>query len=95
MTNKQSQQRYEIGMVGLGVMGRNFLLNMADYDFSVAGYDKDPAKVAALCQEDKQCDARGVDARHAAIRAVPVPASPWSLWRSLGACGNWSRGADR
>ena len=28
-------------MVGSGVMGRNFLLNMADHGFSVAGYDKD------------------------------------------------------
>ena len=28
-------------MVGLGVMGRNLLLNMADHGFSVAGYDKD------------------------------------------------------
>ena len=36
----------EIGMVGLGVMGRNLLLNMADHGFSVAGYDKDPTKVA-------------------------------------------------
>ena len=31
----------EIGMIGLGVMGRNLLLNMADHGFSVAGYDKD------------------------------------------------------
>jgi 6-phosphogluconate dehydrogenase len=30
----------EIGMVGLGVMGRNLLLNMADLGHSVAGYDK-------------------------------------------------------
>jgi 6-phosphogluconate dehydrogenase len=30
MTNKQPQKRYEIGMVG-GVMGRNLVLNMADY----------------------------------------------------------------
>ena len=51
MTNKQSQQRYEIGMVGLGVMGRNLVLNMADHDFSVAGYDKDQAKVEALRKE--------------------------------------------
>ena len=28
-------------MVGLGVMGRNLVLNMADHGFSVAGYDKD------------------------------------------------------
>ena len=33
-------QLYRIGMVGLGVMGRNFVLNMADHGFSVAGYDK-------------------------------------------------------
>jgi 6-phosphogluconate dehydrogenase len=50
---------YEIGMVGLGVMGRNFLLNMADHGFSVAGYDKDRAKVEALGQEAQQRDARG------------------------------------
>ena len=28
-------------MVGLGVMGRNLVLNMADHGFAVAGYDKD------------------------------------------------------
>jgi 6-phosphogluconate dehydrogenase len=54
MTNKQPQQKYEIGMVGLGVMGRNLLLNMADHGFSVAGYDKDAAKVEALRQEAKE-----------------------------------------
>ena len=31
MTHEHPQQRYEIGMVGLGVMGRNPLLNMADH----------------------------------------------------------------
>jgi 6-phosphogluconate dehydrogenase len=41
-------QQLENGMVGLGVMGRNLLLNMADHGHSVAGYDKDAAKVAAL-----------------------------------------------
>jgi 6-phosphogluconate dehydrogenase len=51
MANKQSEQRYEIGMVGLGVMGRNLVLNMADHGFSVAGYDKDAAKVEALRKE--------------------------------------------
>jgi 6-phosphogluconate dehydrogenase len=39
MTNKQAQQQYEIGMVGLGIMGRNLVLNMADHGFLVAGYD--------------------------------------------------------
>src|ERR1019366_3399070 len=51
MRNTQTQQQSEIGMVGLGVMGRNLLLNMADHGFSVAGYDKDAAKAEALRQE--------------------------------------------
>ena len=28
-------------MIGLGTMGRNLLLNLADHGFPVAGYDKD------------------------------------------------------
>ncbi|MGA2543437.1 MAG: NAD(P)-binding domain-containing protein, partial [Verrucomicrobiota bacterium] len=59
MKNTQPQQRSEIGMVGLGVMGRNLVLNMADHGFSVAGYDKDQAKVEALRREAQQRDARG------------------------------------
>jgi len=52
-------QSYEIGMVGLGVMGRNLLLNMADHGPSVAGYDKDATKVAALRLEAENRDIRG------------------------------------
>ena len=39
---------FDIGMIGLGVMGRNLLLNMADQDFKVLGYDKAGEKTAAL-----------------------------------------------
>ena len=35
-------------MVGLGVMGQNLVMNMADHGFSVAGYDRDSAKVESL-----------------------------------------------
>src|ERR1035441_7935430 len=52
-------KQLEIGMVGLGVMGRNLLLNMADHGHSVAGYDKDAAKVAALRQEAENRHIRG------------------------------------
>ncbi len=45
------EQKCRIGMVGLGVMGRNMLLNMAEHGFSVAGYDKDAQKVASLRSE--------------------------------------------
>ncbi|AWV88787.1 NADP-dependent phosphogluconate dehydrogenase [Bradymonas sediminis] len=44
---------YELGMIGLGTMGRNLLLNMADHGHSVVGYDRDTDKVKALRQEGK------------------------------------------
>jgi 6-phosphogluconate dehydrogenase len=50
MSNKQPQ-KYTIGMVGLGIMGRNLVLNIADHGFSVVGYDKDPNQVEALKKE--------------------------------------------
>ena len=51
MSENGKTAQFEIGMVGLGVMGRNLLLNMADHGFPVAGYDRDPQKVASLLQE--------------------------------------------
>lgn len=38
----------ELGVVGLGVMGRNLVLNISDHGFPVAGYDHTPAQVEAL-----------------------------------------------
>jgi 6-phosphogluconate dehydrogenase len=46
-----TQQLYRIGMVGLGVMGRSMVLNMADHGTAVCGYDKDQAKGQALLTE--------------------------------------------
>jgi 6-phosphogluconate dehydrogenase len=42
---------YRIGMIGLGVMGRNLVLNIADHGFSVVGYDKDRGMVKRLNDE--------------------------------------------
>ena len=39
---------FNFGMIGLGVMGRNLLLNMADHGFAVVGFDKDTQKTATL-----------------------------------------------
>jgi 6-phosphogluconate dehydrogenase len=39
---------YDFGMIGLGTMGRNLLLNMADHGVKGAGFDKDPAKGTLL-----------------------------------------------
>jgi 6-phosphogluconate dehydrogenase len=43
-----SNNLFDFGMVGLGVMGRNLLLNIADHGFSAIGFDKDETKTAAL-----------------------------------------------
>lgn len=42
---------YDFGLVGLGVMGRNFILNVADNDFAAFGLDTDQAKVDSLKEE--------------------------------------------
>ncbi|RXG15591.1 6-phosphogluconate dehydrogenase [Leeuwenhoekiella aestuarii] len=44
-------KNYDFGLVGLGVMGRNFILNVADNDFKAFGYDLDQEKVDALKKE--------------------------------------------
>src|SRR5688572_20653214 len=56
-------EQYEFGIVGLGVMGRNLLLNMADRGFAVAGLDLDPLKAKVLADEvSPQHHIRGVSA---------------------------------
>ena len=51
---------YDFGLVGLGVMGRNFILNVADNGFSAYGYDLDEEKVNSLKTEGG--DLKKVDA---------------------------------
>lgn len=41
-------EKYNYGMIGLGVMGRNLLYNIADKGFSIAGFDLDKLKVQEL-----------------------------------------------
>jgi 6-phosphogluconate dehydrogenase len=44
-------EKAQFGMVGLGTMGRNFLLNVAEKGFSCVGYDLDEAKRNLLLSE--------------------------------------------
>jgi len=79
-----TEQKCRIGMVGLGVMGRNLLLNMAEHRFLVAGYDKDPQKVALLRTEAAGLPVKPAEdvASFAALLQTPrvvmllVPAGP-------------------
>ena len=51
MSDHDKNKKCDIGLIGLGVMGRNFAQNMADHGFSVAGYDRDTEKTRALMAE--------------------------------------------
>lgn len=46
-----ADQFFDFGLIGLGVMGRNLLLNMADHGFAVIGYNRSPQKVTELESE--------------------------------------------
>lgn len=48
-----SPNEIEIGVIGLGTMGRNILLNIADHGFSVIGHDLDQDKVKQTQNEKK------------------------------------------
>lgn len=52
-------KKYRIGMIGLGTMGCNLLLNIADHGFSAAGYDKSADKVSTLNQLGRGKNVKG------------------------------------
>ena len=60
-------------MVGLGVMGRNLVLNMADHGFAVAGYDKDKEKVKELKVEGQDKSVYGFDDIEDFINSLAQP----------------------
>jgi 6-phosphogluconate dehydrogenase len=43
-----SAVQYDFGMIGLGTMGRNLLLNMADHGFAAIGFDKNLTQAGVL-----------------------------------------------
>ncbi|SOD80719.1 NADP-dependent phosphogluconate dehydrogenase [Spirosoma fluviale] len=51
MNTDSPADQFTFGMIGLGTMGRNLLLNMADHGFAVAGYDQNPAQSVLLEKE--------------------------------------------
>lgn len=51
MSEESAAGQCDIGVIGLGVMGRNFALNLADHGYVVAGYDRDGEKIAMLAQD--------------------------------------------
>lgn len=68
-----NSQQYDFGMVGLGTMGRNLLLNMADHGFSIIGTDRDPGKLAYLEEEAAGKPARSASSNQEFIRLLKRP----------------------
>jgi 6-phosphogluconate dehydrogenase len=64
---------YIFGMIGLGTMGRNLLLNMADHGFKVAGYDKDASKGALLAQESGNTEVKGFSSLKEFVHSLKKP----------------------
>lgn len=60
-------------MIGLGTMGRNLLLNMADKGFSVTGYDKDQKMISKLEDEGKEHNLKGYNDIKAFISSLQTP----------------------
>ncbi|RYY19973.1 MAG: NADP-dependent phosphogluconate dehydrogenase, partial [Chitinophagaceae bacterium] len=70
MTN----QLFDFGMIGLGVMGQNFLYNLADHDFKVLGFDKDIKKTTALEAEAPQGTiVKGVNSLEDLVSGLATP----------------------
>ncbi|HET6721996.1 MAG TPA: NAD(P)-binding domain-containing protein, partial [Chitinophagaceae bacterium] len=72
MSTKQNK-KYAIGMIGLGTMGCNLLLNIADHGFSGAGYDKNADKVSMLDQLGRGKNVKGFTDINAFIKNLESP----------------------
>lgn len=69
-----TENLFDFGMIGLGVMGRNLLLNMADHGFPAIGFDKDAQKGTLLeSSATKGTRVKGVDTLAEMIQQLKTP----------------------
>jgi 6-phosphogluconate dehydrogenase len=68
------ENKFDFGMIGLGVMGSNLLLNMADNGFSVIGYDTNSEKTKKLeSSATKDTTVKGVNTLAEMISKLKTP----------------------
>ncbi len=68
------EKKYDFGMIGLGVMGSNLLLNMADHGFAVIGYDNNSKKTQSLeTSATKNTIVKGVNTLEEMIAGLKTP----------------------
>lgn len=61
------------GMVGLGTMGSNLLLNVADHGFEGCGYDRDPKQQKKLQEEAKGKTITAASSPEDFVKSLQVP----------------------
>ena len=65
---------FDFGMIGLGTMGRNLLLNMADHGYKAIGFDLDPGKAKLLEDSaDPGTMVKGVNSLAEMVNRLKVP----------------------
>ena len=64
---------YDIGLVGLSVMGRSLALNMADHGFRVAGYNRSPEVTDRVLREHPHENLSGFYSLEALVSALERP----------------------
>ena len=65
---------YDIGLIGLAVMGQNLVLNMSDHGFSIAVYNRTQSKTDAFLMERTQGrDIRGTDSLASLVSILRKP----------------------
>ncbi len=68
-----SDTKYDFGMIGLGTMGRNLLLNMGDHGVKGAGFDKDATKGQQLEKEDQHGNLKGFSEVEPFMQSLNTP----------------------
>jgi len=68
-----SSAKYDFGLVGLGVMGRNFILNVADNQFSAIGLDLDKDKVNSLIEESEDRTVTATSSKEVFVNGLAKP----------------------
>lgn len=66
-------QKAQFGMIGLGTMGRNLVLNMAGHDIRVCGYDRNIDQLNRLSEEGKDKPVQVADTMRAFVDSLETP----------------------
>lgn len=66
-------QKAQFGMIGLGTMGRNLVLNMADHGIRICGYDRNKDQLNRLLEEGKDKPVQIADTMSAFVDSLEIP----------------------